>query len=82
MYNVVGFSCTTNVFVKHQYHWHSGEMVSLVNMHAKYEVSFMIYKLLSKNKFCYSQTITDRSKTRCPRIPFKGHKNDYTFQGL
>ena len=50
--------------------------VLFVSMHAKYEVSISygsIDQMTEVKVFCRKDGQTDRTKTRCPRIPFRGH---------
>ena len=46
-------------------------------MHAKYEV-WLSYgsKLTAKVKVFATESQTERTKLRCPRIPFREHKNE------
>ena len=50
-------------------------------MNAKYEISISNgSKVMAKVKvFCHR--VTDRTKTRCPRIPFLGHKKLFQNHG-
>ena len=42
-------------------------------------LSLMVQKLWPRLKFFATEPQTDRTKTRCPRISFRGHKNLMIF---
>ena len=59
----------------HQPQCHLKGFISWVYMPNRKSLSLMVQKLWPRLKFFATELQTDRTKTRCPRIPFKGHKN-------